>query len=251
MRAIIFTSVPIFCIVFFANGQWADSAITRGDTTKQNIALVMTGDEFGDGGMYILSTLKKHNVKASFFLTGNFYRNPRFKNLIKRLKKNGHYLGSHSDKHLLYCDWKKRDSLLVTREEFKTDLRNSYNELAKWKVDKLNAHYFLPPYEWFNDSIIRWTAEENLQLINYSPGTRSTADYTYPEMGNRYVDSKIIFQSIIDFEKNSASGLNGFILLMHIGTDTRRTDKFYHLLPELLDHMKRKGYNWVRIDDLL
>jgi endoglucanase len=249
MRAALFIPMFILVVAHMLKAQRPYSAITRGDTIKKKIALVMTGDEFADGGDYIVSTLKKHNVKASFFLTGNFYRNPRFKNIIAGLRLNGHYLGSHSDKHLLYCDWEKRDSLLVTKLQFKTDLRNSYDELAK--LGAQNAYYFLPPFEWYNDSIIKWTAEENLQLINYSPGTRSTADYTYPEMGSRYVDSKKILQSIIDFEKKSTCGLNGFILLMHIGTDPRRTDKFYRHLPQLLQHMKRKGYNWVRIDELL
>ena len=171
--------------------------------------------------------------------------------MISQLINDGHYLGSHSDKHLLYCDWTKRDSLLVTRREFDDDLDRSYDELNKFGVKKANAYYFLPPYEWYNDSIVKWTSDQNLQLINYSPGTRSTADYTYPEMENRYAASQDIFNSIFEFEKRSGIGLNGFILLMHIGTDPRRTDKFYHLLPDLIDQLKNKGYEWVSIDKLL
>jgi hypothetical protein len=68
-------------------------------------------------------------------------------------------------------------------------------------------------------------------------------------MGSRYVGSKDVYNSIINFEKTSPSGLNGFILLVHIGTDPRRTDKFYYLLPLLIGEMKNKGYEWVRIDD--
>lgn len=151
----------------------------------------------------------------------------------------------------MYCDWTNRDSLLVTRQEFDTDLSNSYKELAKFGVKKENAHYFLPPYEWYNDSIVEWTAQQGLQLVNYSSGTRSTADYTYPEMGNRYVGSKDIYHSIINYEKSSLNGLNGFILLVHIGTDPRRKDKFYLLLPQLITELQQKGYEFVRIDELL
>ena len=68
-------------------------------------------------------------------------------------------------------------------------------------------------------------------------------------MNNRYVSSNDIRTSIIEYEKKS--GLNGFILLVHIGTDPRRTDKFYLHLPSLLDLMKNKGYDWVRIDEML
>ena len=225
--------------------------IIRGDTIQKKIALVFTGDEFADGGHFIQSTLREEKIKASFFLTGNFYRNKKFKKVIQQLKSNGHYLGSHSNKHLLYCDWVKRDSLLVTQNEFESDLAQSYMELSRWGISKQQAIYFLPPYEWYNDSIVSWTHQFGLQLINYSPGTRSTADYTYPEMGRRYVDSKTIFNSILNHEQQSSTGLNGFILLVHIGTDPRRKDKFYFYLPELINEMKKKGYQWVKINELL
>jgi peptidoglycan/xylan/chitin deacetylase (PgdA/CDA1 family) len=213
--------------------------------------LVSTGDGFADGGKYIAKVLKEENIHGSFFLTGNFYRNKKFKKIIKDLKRNGNYLGSHSDKHLLYCDWKKRDSLLVTRQEFTEDLQNAYKELNKWNIEKNEAHYFLPPYEWYNDSIAKWTNEMGLQLVNFTPGTRSNADYTYPEMGNKYVSSDSVFNSIIHYEMRSSNGLNGFILLVHLGTDPRRTDKFYKQLPELINELKERGYQFVRIDELL
>ena len=213
--------------------------------------MVFTADEFGDGGKSILNTLKKENVHGSFFFTGNFYSNPKFKSVIKKLQLNGNYLGSHSDKHLLYCDWEKRDSLLVTHEEFKNDLENSYQKLKHWGIEKEDAKYFLPPYEWYNDSIAKWTKEMGLQLINFSPGTRSNADYTYPEMGKKYVSSEVVMQSILQYESNSSNGLNGFILLTHFGTDPRRTDKFYKYLPALIKELKKRGYEFLRIDQLL
>jgi peptidoglycan/xylan/chitin deacetylase (PgdA/CDA1 family) len=190
-------------------------------------------------------------VKGAFFLTGNFYANPGFATLIKRLKKDGYYLGAHSDKHLLYADWTKRDSLLVTKEEFTLDLENNYKRMAGFGIQKKDAPYFLPPFEWYNTSISHWTKEAGLQLVNFTPGTRSTADYTYPEMGNRYVPSEAIYQSVMQYEATDSQGLNGFILLIHIGTDPRRTDKFYHKLDILLTELKAKGYRFVRIDELL
>lgn len=238
-------------ILFFAQSDVLNAQITRGDTSRPAIALVFTGDEFNDGGAFIASALTKHQVKASFFLTGNFYRNPAFTRTIQQLKNDGHYLGSHSDKHLLYCDWANRDSLLITRDSFFTDLDNAYRELKRWDISKVDARYFLPPFEWYNDTIVEWTRQAGLELINFTPGTRSTADYTYPEMGSRYVASDAILQSILHFEQHSLSGLNGCILLVHIGTDPRRKDKFYYLLPALISRLREKGYQFVRIDHLL
>jgi peptidoglycan/xylan/chitin deacetylase (PgdA/CDA1 family) len=193
--------------------------------------------------------LKK--VKASFFLTGNFYRNPEFKSLLRQLKRDRHYLGAHSDKHLLYCDWTRRDSLLVTRDDFERDLNDNCHAMRSFGIEKKDAPFFLPPFEWYNSTITAWTKAQGLHLINFSPGTRSAADYTFPEMNERYLSSEKIYRSIIDYEVKDPDGMNGFILLIHIGTDPRRTDKFYDKLDELIDELKKKGYRFVRIDELL
>ncbi|MDP4223738.1 MAG: polysaccharide deacetylase family protein [Bacteroidota bacterium] len=226
-------------------------AVIRGDTTVKEIALVFTGDEFGDGTNFIADALKDNNIKGSFFLTGNFYRNKDFTPALRTLIKNGNYLGSHSDRHLLYCDWIKRDSLLVTREEFVRDIRNSYEELIKFGISTGDARFFLPPYEWYNDSISAWSRQMGLVLVNFTPGTGSNADYTYPEMGDRYMDSRAIYDSVLGFEKKSSNGLNGFFLLIHIGTDPRRTDKFYSYLPALIRELKARGYKFIKIDEML
>jgi peptidoglycan/xylan/chitin deacetylase (PgdA/CDA1 family) len=226
-------------------------AIIRGDRTKKEIALVFTSDTFADGGAHIRQVLAQQQVKASFFFTGNFYRHRDFKTLIEGLIADGHYLGAHSDAHLLYCAWEKRDSLLVTREQFIADLAANYREMKKFWIAKSAAYYFLPPYEWHNATISAWTQAWGLQLVNYTPGTRSHADYTYPEMQTRYVPSAKIYQSILSCETSHAEGLNGFILLSHIGTDPRRTDKFYFRLEKLLRSLRARSYRFKRIDELL
>ncbi len=167
-----------------------------------------------------------------------------------QLKKDGHYLGAHSDQHLLYCDWNKRDSLLVTKEQFREDLSHNYSAMREYGIQKEQAGYFLPAYEWYNDSIAAWTKASGLRLINYTPGTLSHADYTTPADRN-YRSSAVIYNSIIDYERSHASGLNGFILLMHIGTGSGRTDKFDHLLPGLLNLLKSKGYQFQTVEQML
>jgi peptidoglycan/xylan/chitin deacetylase (PgdA/CDA1 family) len=139
---------------------------------------------------------------------------------------------------------------LVTKQQFVEDLKANIAEIVKTGAKKKEIKYFIPPYEWYNDSIARWTEELNMQLVNFSPGTKSTADYTWPELKN-YRSSEEIYKSIIEKEKSDANGLNGFILLLHIGTDARRTDKFYNKLDDLLKELKKKGYESSSIDDIL
>jgi endoglucanase len=225
-------------------------AIIRGDSTRKEIALVFTGHEYGEGGHFIDSLLLKERIQASFFFTGDFYRNEQFRSLIKGLRRRGHYLGAHSDKHLLYCDWSKRDSLLLTEQQFSMDLADNYAAMASHGIEANKANYFLPPYEWYNDSIAAWTKRFGIQLINYTRGTKSAADYT-TEADKNFRDSETILKSITGYESGKPAGLNGFILLLHAGAGPGRTDKFYNKLPELIKYLKTKGYQFIRIDELL
>ncbi|HEX6429286.1 MAG TPA: glycoside hydrolase family 9 protein [Niastella sp.] len=225
-------------------------AITRGDAGQRKLALVFTGDEYADGASYTAQILQQQKVKASFFFTGRFYRNAAFKSPIGQLIKQGNYLGAHSDQHLLYCDWGKRDSLLVTKEQFNHDLANNYAAMQAYGISKKNAMFFLPPFEWYNDSIAAWTKQQGLQLVNFTPGTYSNADYTTPGMKN-YRSSVDILDSIITYEQQKPTGLNGFILLLHIGTHPDRTDKFYHQLPKLINYLRQRKYELTTINELL
>ncbi len=224
--------------------------VVRGDTIQKKLSLVFTGGDYADGGNHIQNVLKNHGIKASFFFTGDFYRNPEFRSIIENLKQDGHYLSAHSDKHLLYCDWTIRDSLLVTKNKFIMDLKANYMEMERFGIQEKDARFFLPPYEWYNDSISAWTKEAGIQLINFTQGTRSNADYTTPDMPS-YRTSEEIYKSIVNFEETSDNGLNGFILLIHIGTAPERTDKFYNRLDELILLLKNKGYEFERVDELL
>lgn len=138
----------------------------------------------------------------------------------------------------------------MTRDQFRNDLLANYGEMGRFGIPHRSAPFFLPPYEWYNDSIATWTKELGLQLVNYTPGTISHADYTTPADKN-YRSSEAIFSSILAFDKSRSAGLNGFILLLHIGTDSGRTDKFYNRLPELLKYFISKGYQFQRVDEML
>jgi len=226
-------------------------AIIRLDTSKKQIYLVFTGHEFAEGIDLITKTLKKHSIHASFFFTGDFYRSPRFAKIILNLKNEGHYLGAHSDKHLLYCDWNNRDSMLLTKQQFVQDLKNNYKAMAEFGITANQSAIFLPPYEWYNDTVSSWCKQFGIQLVNFTPGTTSNQDWTYPESGKQYISSDTIYNRILTFEHSKPTGLNGFILLTHPGTDPRRKDKFYLKLDELITTLERRGYKFVKLENAI
>lgn len=231
------------------NREIVHGAVTRMNSAKKEIYLVFTGHEFADGGTIIRRTLKKLNVKGSFFFTGDFYRKQEFKKLIAQLKKDGHYLGAHSDKHLLYASWENRDSLLVTREQFLSDIKANFAAMKAFGVEHSSARWFLPPFEWYNQSISEWCRQVGLTPVSFTPGTSSNADYTTPGMKN-YLTSDSIYQRILRHESKEKNRLNGFLLLLHIGTTPQRTDKFYTKLDMVIRELKRRGYDFRSLRDV-
>lgn len=224
--------------------------ITRGDRSSKRMSLVFTGDEFAEGGTVIADALAKHNVKASFFLTGRFYRTRANRQIIERLKKDGHYLGAHSNEHLLYADWNDRSKTLVTREQFERDLNDNLAAMRPFGIDRKAVPFYMPPYEWYNAEISNWSSSIGSQIVNFTPGTRSNADYTTDDDKN-YISSDAIMTRIKEYEAKDPNGLNGFILLTHIGSGPKRTDKFHNRVDSLIDWLKSKNYEPLRIDELL
>jgi peptidoglycan/xylan/chitin deacetylase (PgdA/CDA1 family) len=230
--------------------EYREGGIVRGPTSVRRLAVVFTGHGYAEGGETILNELGKHKGKGSFFFTGDFLTNTSFKPLIQRIVKEGHYLGPHSDKHVLYCPWEGPKKTLVTHAEFETGLQSNLGKIERFGVPRPRIRYFLPPYEHYNQEIVDWAKAMGLTVVNFTPGTRSNADYT-GEADNNFVSTRTIFDSIVAREKKDTNGLNGFMLLVHIGSGQGRTDKFPARFGELLDYLAGKGYQFVRVDELL
>src|SRR4051812_48485483 len=148
-------------------------APVRGDASKKQIALIFTGGDYGEGTPHILDALAERHIKASFFVTGGFLRNPELAGYVRRAVAEGHYVGPHSDSHPLYCSWEDRSHSLVGVKFFKMDLRGNVNDLQKLGAlpdDDRKPVYFIPPFEWYNADQVAWAREDGVLLFNFTPG---------------------------------------------------------------------------------
>lgn len=251
--AIAFALAWIALLIRFANAAEpvhdTFGGIVRGDLHVKTLALVFTGDEKGESTEAILDVLKQRNLHASLFVTGNFLRQPALRSLLTRANAEGHYVGPHSDKHLLYASWNQRNKSLVSRDVFIADLRQNIGDLRAIGALRGNGPiYFIPPYEQFNADQVKWSRELGVTLVDFSPGSGSNRDYA-PEGDAHFVSSQRIHDDLLAYEQRDPHGLNGFILLLHLGSG--RSDPFHPLLSSLCDELKKRDYKFARIDELL
>lgn len=209
------------------------------------IYLIFTADSMFEGGEYALDILNKRNIKASFFFTGNFLRDTLHnRQIIERVVNNGHYIGPHSNSHILLADWDENRTTLVTADSAISDILTNIAELSIYGIDTSKVKYIVPPYEWYNKSHIDAYRSVNLLPVNPSPGFLTYRDYTTPDMDD-YYSSDTIWHNFMENIRNR--DINGEIIILHLGTQDARTDKFYYRLPALLDTLISKGYTPTRL----
>lgn len=211
---------------------------------KKSIYLIFPADSAFEGTRTILDVLDKHKAKASFFLTGNCLRMKKNKSLIKRIIQSGHYVGGHSDRHILYASWDKRNELLVSRDSLVRDFEQNMSELAGFGIDSQGLIYYLPPYEWYNRESVRLVKALGQLTINYTPGIPTAADYTTPNMPN-FSSSQQLIDALYEYE--AKHGLGGCFILIHPGTHKDRKDKLYTRLDEIITYLKSKNYIFKRL----
>src|SRR5439155_6938072 len=130
-------------------------------------------------------------------------------------------------------------------EFFKRDLQKNIDDLRQYQrnpglaTGATKVVYFIPPYEWYNEDQVRWSREMGVLLFNFTPGSGSNRDWA-PEDLKSFVPSQKIIDDILAYEQKDPHGLNGFLLLLHVGS--QRKDKPFLLLDGLLEKLEQRGY---------
>lgn len=228
---------------FTDKNQYNHGGINRFNPGEKQIAIIFTGHQYTDGYKKIRTTLNKHNIKASFFFSGDFLRKPANARKVKALYSDGHYIGPAGNHYNQLAKKTGAQFSSVSKSFLLNDLKENYAALKKLGISKQEAPFFNPPYELYNDSISKWSKDAGIYIISSTPGTKSNFDYTVPEMRTNYYSSKEITDNILQVE--SIQGLNGYILQFHFGSSQERKDKYYHNLSTLILNLKNAGYEFT------
>lgn len=191
--------------------------IYRGNSQKKQMALMINvawGDEFLPD---MLETLKKYNVKATFFLDGSWTKkNP---SIAKQIYDDGFEIGNHAYSH---PDMSKYGADAALSQISRT------NAVVKQAIG-ITPKLFAPPSGAFNSTTVKVAHGQGMRTILW---TIDTIDWRKPPSAT--ITNRVL-----------SKAENGALVLMHPTAPTR--DALRTLIPSLL----QKGYRLVTVSELL
>lgn len=193
-----------------------------GDTSEKVIYLTFDAGYENGCTEKILDVLQKHQVKAAFFLVGNYIE--KNEDLVRRMVKEGHIVGNHTMHH--YDMSKLSDKAAFSKEL--TDLEEMYKIATGVDMPK----FYRPPQGIYSEENLRMAKELGYKTVFWS--------LAYVDWNNDAQPSRE--QA---FSKLLPRIHNGAVVLLHSTSQTNA-----EILDELLTKWKEMGYRFGSIEEL-
>ncbi len=202
---------------------------SQGAASEKVIALTFD-DGPGRWTEKILELLKKHNIRATFFMEGS--QVDTYPEIARQVLAAGHEIGNHTFNHLNFNDPKNafKDRLVHELDQTENSLKRAFkNPEFHTKVVRMpygasgkNTRPFLMPT----------MKEKGYALVHWSFGTDWNLKQSAEEMAALYI-------------KNAKPGA---VFLFHDGG--RKREKTYEAVTTVIESLQAKGYRFVASDEL-
>ena len=194
-----------------------------GDPTAKRIYLTFDAGYENGCTEKILDTLAKHDVKAAFFLAGNYLE--KNADLVRRMANEGHIVGNHTMHH--YDMSKIADKNVFTQEL--EAVENLFRDITGKEMPK----FYRPPQGIYSEENLAMAKELGYKTVFWSLAYVDWQDDAQPTKEQAF--SKLIPRIH-----------NGAVVLLH---STSKTNA--EILDELLTRWKEMGYSFGTVDELL
>lgn len=137
------------------------SAIRQGNTDKQAVGLLVNVDWGNDELLLMLMTMKKHGVKATFFVSGRWAE--KHKHLLRQIADEGHEVATHGH-NLTFGPYD-----LLRQGKLRSDIVRSIEVIEEITGGKVR--YYAPHKSEVNPQILQTAADLKLRTVLYSLDT--------------------------------------------------------------------------------
>ena len=170
----------------------------------------------------ILDTLKKHDVKAVFFLVGNYLE--KNADLVRRMVDEGHIVGNHTMTH---PDMSAITDKVAFQKEL-TGMEDLFREVTGKELPK----YYRPPRGIYSEENLKMAKELGYQTVFWSLAYKDWENDNQPTAD--YAMGKLIPRTH-----------NGAVILLH---STSKTNG--EILDEVLTQWEKMGYSFGDISEI-
>ena len=193
-----------------------------GDTREK--VLYLTFDAGYENGCteQVLDTLKKHQVRAAFFLVGNYIE--RNADLVRRMVEEGHIVGNHTMHHYDM-------SRLSGKETFPKELTD-LEDLFRQTTGKELPKFYRPPQGVYSQENLKMAKELGYKTVFWS---LAYVDWLNDKQPTREEA----------FRKLLPRTHNGAVVLLH---STSKTNA--EILDDLLTQWENLGYRFGTLEEL-
>lgn len=196
--------IPIYCV----------------KTDEKKVALSFDAAWGADDTDSLLATLEKHNVKATFFLVGDWVR--KYPDEVKRIAAAGHDVGNHSNKHPHMNS--------MSKQQIRDDIMAAHNSTKE--LLGIDMTLFRPPFGEYNNVVIETLQECGYYTIQWDVDSLDWKEYGVENLINTVVNHKNLG--------------NGSIVLMHNNAKYTKD-----ALESIIVGLKEQGYELVPISELI
>ncbi len=217
--------------------------LTRGPGGRKRLVLSFDGGSSAEVAVEVLDLLKARGLRTTLFLTGAFIQ--RFPALVKRMAAEGHELGNHTMNHPHFAPGMKRDPKW-TRERVQHELLEADAALLRVAGRPMDP-LWRAPYGEHTAEIRRWAEELGYRHVGWSEGA-DTLDWATPNERRLYRTGEAIVQRLQ--QRLNRDG-DGIIVLMHLGSARRSSDRPTEGLGAFMDRARQEGWSFVPVGALL
>ena len=189
------------------------------DPTQRTVYLTFDDGPIPESTPFLLETLEKYGVKATFFVVGENVE--KYPELFEQIVGQGHQIGNHTHHHLGSFKHWTATYLIDTYEAQQTILRH-----LPTPQSTPQPPLFRPPHGWLRPSIYYWLSKR-YHIVMWDVVTR---DYS------RLLTGDDVFNNVRRYARN------GSIITFH--DSLKSIDKLHTALPQSIEWLQKEGYEF-------